>query len=213
MLLPWIHRRSEAESFGHFHQVGERVGFHLLHHLAPVRLHRDLANPELETDLLIQQAGDYQRHDLLFARGERCITVAQGMYLRLVTKCGAASLNGMPDRPQQHLVVERLRQELGGPRLHSPHRHRDVAVARDKDDRHVSSVGDELLQIETIKVRKRNVKYQAAWGKDSWTGEEFLCGGERLGLPAREADQQFQRFAYRNVIVNNENDWLILRLR
>ena len=34
---------------------------------------------------------------------------------------------------------------------------------------------------------------------------------ECLRLPARKVDQQFQRFAHRDVVVHNENDWLVLR--
>ena len=40
----------------------------LSHHLTSVCLDRDLTNVELATDLLIQQAGGYQGHDLPFAR-------------------------------------------------------------------------------------------------------------------------------------------------
>ena len=47
-------RSSEVESRGHFDQIGERVGLHLLHHLASVRLHRDLADAEFASDLFIQ---------------------------------------------------------------------------------------------------------------------------------------------------------------
>jgi len=47
-----------------------RVGPHLLHHLASVCLHRDLADAEVAADLFIQQTGDDQRHDLALARSE-----------------------------------------------------------------------------------------------------------------------------------------------
>jgi hypothetical protein len=36
--------------------------------------------------------------------------------------------------------------------------------------------------------------------------EEFLGGRECLGLPAFTPGQQFQRFAHRDVIVDNEHD-------
>ena len=62
--------RREAESLGHFHQLCERVGLHLSHHFASVCLHRDLADAELPADLFIQQAGNHQLHNLVFARGE-----------------------------------------------------------------------------------------------------------------------------------------------
>jgi hypothetical protein len=93
-------RRRQAETRGHCHQVGERVGIHFSHHLASVCLHRDLANAELETDLFIQQAADNQRHDLPFAAAERGVTIPEPPYLRLVSKCSPATLEGLPDGAQ-----------------------------------------------------------------------------------------------------------------
>ena len=58
--------RCRAEPFGHSHQVGERIGFHLLHHFAPVGFHRNLADAQLPSNLFIQQAGDNQHHNLPF---------------------------------------------------------------------------------------------------------------------------------------------------
>jgi hypothetical protein len=52
---------------GNIHQVGERAGIHLSHHLASVRLDGNLADTELEADLFIQQTADHQRHDLPLA--------------------------------------------------------------------------------------------------------------------------------------------------
>ena len=63
-------RSCEVESRSQIHKVGKRTCFHLSHHLAPVRLHCNLADIELATDLFIQHAGGYQRHYLPFATGE-----------------------------------------------------------------------------------------------------------------------------------------------
>lgn len=52
-------------------------------------------------------------------------------------KGGAASLDGVLDGAQEHVVVEWLRQELDGSSLHGLYRHRNVSVTRDEDDRHV----------------------------------------------------------------------------
>ena len=38
-------------------------------------------------------------------------------------------------------------------------------------------------------------------------GEEFLRGVERFSLPPFVADQQFQRFTHRDVVVDHEHDW------
>src|SRR5271155_1924004 len=50
--------RREGKSRGHIYQAGQRVGPHLLHHSPSVRLHCDLGNAELATDLLVQPAGN-----------------------------------------------------------------------------------------------------------------------------------------------------------
>src|ERR1700688_2509065 len=95
--------------------------------------------------------------------------------------CSLAALDGVPDRVQQHVVAEWLRQELDSARLHGLHRHRHVTVTGDEDDRHVNPIdSNALLQIETIEVRKSNVKDQAARSQDSWARQEFLSGRKRL---------------------------------
>jgi len=127
-----------------------------------VRLDGDLADAEFTTDLLIQQAGNDQRHHLPFATGERRVIIPERAYLRFLTKYGCTALDGVPNGDQQNLVVKRLCQEFDSPRLHGLHGHRHIAVSGDEDDRHVDPIDDALLQIETIEVRKTNVQYQAA---------------------------------------------------
>src|ERR1700733_11940626 len=106
-----LQRRREGQSRGHIYQAGERVGPHLLHHPAPVRLHRDLGNAELATDLLVQPAGDDQPPNFPFATAERGVALPQWPYLRLMTKCSTAAFDGVPDRDQQQLIADWLRQK------------------------------------------------------------------------------------------------------
>src|SRR5258708_6137496 len=109
----------------------------------------------------------------------------------------------MPDGVHQYIVPKWFCQEFHRTRLHGLDRHRHVAVAGDEDDRHVGPIdGDAFLEIEAIEVGKCHVKYQAARRIDSWTGQELLRGRERLRLPTRASDQQFQRFAHRNIVVD-----------
>ena len=75
----------------------------------------------------------------------------------------------------------------------------------------VRSAATRSLQVKAIEARKRNVKYEAVRNKNSWMVEEFLRGRECLRLPAFTADQQFQRFAHGDVIVDNEDDWCDLQ--
>jgi hypothetical protein len=98
----------KAKSRGNIYQASQRVGSHFSHHSPSVRLHRDLADPELATDLLVQPASDDPRHDLPFAAAERGVAVAERLHLRLVAKCSLAAFDGIPDGAQQDLIAERL---------------------------------------------------------------------------------------------------------
>jgi len=65
--MPIIEAPVLGDSCGHFHEAGKRLGPHFSHDLASMRLYRDLAYPELATDLFIQHTDDDQSHDLSFA--------------------------------------------------------------------------------------------------------------------------------------------------
>jgi hypothetical protein len=76
-------RRCGAESLDHFHQAGERVGLHFLHHLTSVCLDCDLADAELATDLLEcrtrstrRSSGQNYRVQMVRVRVRRCGTGA-----------------------------------------------------------------------------------------------------------------------------------------
>jgi hypothetical protein len=177
-----------------------------------VCLYRDLAYAEFPTDLFIQQAGGYQGHDLPLTMCERRVTVPERPCLCFTTKCGLAALDGVSDGTQQHIVAEWLRQELDSARFHGLDGHWYVTVTGNEDDRHVDPIArDAFLQIETIETWKRNVKYEAARNKDSWAAEKFLRGREYFRLPAFATNQQLQRLAHGNVVVNHEHDWYAVR--
>src|SRR6516165_11924839 len=93
----------------HPYQVSEGIRLHLLHDLPSMCLYCDLANAELATNLFVQQPGNYQRHKLPFARGERRVTVPEFLYLRFVAENCAAAFKGLSDGAQQYLVIKRFR--------------------------------------------------------------------------------------------------------
>ena len=58
----------------------------------------------------------------------------------------------------------------------------DVAVARDEDDRHIDSIrSDTLLQVETVEIRKNNVKDKTTRGEDAWTGRNSCADANVSG--------------------------------
>jgi hypothetical protein len=82
-----------------------------------------------------------------------------------------------------------------------------IDAARNEDNWHFRALdGYALLQVETVKARKKNVKDKTI-RNDGWrTPEEFLWGCKCFGPPAVAADKQFQRFAYSDVAIDNEDD-------
>ena len=180
-------RRFYPNSCSHFHETGKRLGPHFSHDLTSMRLHRDLADPELAADLLIQQTGDHQSHDLLFAVTEGPVTVSQLAHLRLLAKRGLATLERSFDSSQQHVVTKRFRQELDGSSLHCLNRRRNIAITGDEDDRHILPIDcDELLQIKTIEPGKRNVENQAAWDENARSRQKLLADSNVSGCqPAK----------------------------
>ena len=82
-----LRRRSKAKSRSHFDQTRDGIGFHLLHHLAPVCLYRDLADAKFSTDLLIWQTLDHQCQHLAFAQSEGHIAVPEHPNLCFAAEC------------------------------------------------------------------------------------------------------------------------------
>src|SRR4051812_41751379 len=114
----------------------------------------------------------------------------------------------MPDRTQQHLVVERFRQKLYSPCLHRLDRHRHVAVTGDEDDRHVDPLGgDQLLELEPIQVWKTDIEHETTGRQNSGPVEELLRGRECLWLPTGGVDQELERFAHGDIVIHDEHDW------
>ena len=68
--LKALRRNCDVEFLGHFHQICDRVGLHLLHHLTSVCFDCFFADAELASDLFVQEAGNHQRHDLSFPWSE-----------------------------------------------------------------------------------------------------------------------------------------------
>ena len=84
MLVGWVSAfgcSGKAKSRGNIYQASQRFGSHFLHHSPSVRLHRELADAELATDLLIQFADDHQavgRLRVSIAPGRRAFPYGMG---------------------------------------------------------------------------------------------------------------------------------------
>ena len=99
----------------------------------------------------------------------------------------------MPDHIRQYFIIAIawLSQQFQSSAFHCLHRHGYFAMAGEKGNRHVTAFGSEaLLEFETIQIRRRYIKDETPRNSGSRTGEEFVCGCERLRLTTSGADQQ-----------------------
>ena len=134
-----------------------------------------MVTPKFGADLLIQQAGNDERHHLPLAAGEGGVTVSQPAYIHLMIKHSPATLDRLLDGAQQRIVAKRLGKGVEGCRLHGLDRLRNVTTIRNEDDRHVFATSREmLLQIKAIEAWKRNVENETTRHKNSFVTQEFL---------------------------------------
>src|ERR1700674_4324833 len=112
-------------------------------------LYRDLTGAQASGNLFIQPAGDHQREDFSFTRGQRFKPLPQRCNFRLLLTSGAVAFQGKLNRIQQILIAEWFGQELDRSRLHGPHGHRNITVGGDKYDRNANASLYQLaLEIE-----------------------------------------------------------------
>src|SRR5580698_8694149 len=127
-------------------------------------LYCSLSNADIVGNLLAEPPPCDVNHDLSlpgtqgrktsFEVGQRAFTLPADAIAR------QAELN----RVKKLLIADRLGEKLDRATFHGLHRHRNIGVSRDKDDRQVSAGRREFtLEFETALPRQSHVQHQAAW--------------------------------------------------
>src|SRR4029077_11984224 len=126
--------------------------------MAAMDLHGDFAGPQVKSYLLIEHSRNYQGHNLTLACSQSRVALSQlGKLNPLLTRYPVA-IQSLVDRIHQVLVPESLGQKLHGARFHGLHRHRNISVPGDKDDRDWDArVGQLALKVQTVDPRKAHV--------------------------------------------------------
>src|SRR5579862_5134685 len=121
-----------------------------------------LAGADFGGNVLVEHAGDYEGHHLPLSRGQCLITLVQRVDLGLVLSRSVVPMKRLLDRVEQILIPKRFRQELHGPRLQRPDRHRNVSMSRNEDDRDLQTdLGQSVLEIKTAHLRQSYIEDQA----------------------------------------------------
>src|SRR5712672_3033428 len=102
-----------------------------------MNLDRDLAGTQFTLDLLVEQAGDHQPHHFTLTRSQCTKSLAQLSSFASLSPYRAVALESFLDRIQKIVIAKRLGEELQRAGFHRTHRHRDVAITGDEDDRKV----------------------------------------------------------------------------
>src|SRR4029077_4243719 len=120
-----------------------------------------LAGSEFVGDLLIEQSGNHESHNLPLSCGQIVIAFLQFVHLGLLLSRGAVTLEGLLNRVQEILVPERFRQKFHGTRLQRLDRHRNVAMGRNEDDGNLhADLRQVALEIESTQLRQSYVENQ-----------------------------------------------------
>src|SRR5215475_14024957 len=102
-----------------------------------MNLHGNLGKSHFCGNLLVHQAGSHQDHYLLLARAKRSKSSPQIVYPLVVFTPLAIAVERNLNSIQKVLLAKWLGEEFNGASFHGLHRHRDVTVAREKNDRNI----------------------------------------------------------------------------
>jgi hypothetical protein len=156
-------RGAEAELVGEADELGEAVACIFRMTCRRCILTVISLTPSSPAICLLSRPAMDQAQDLALAGGQGLEAGPQLGKPYLVGPADAVLFERDANRIEQILVAERLGQKLDGARLHRPHRHRDIAIARNEDDRQRRVRGGNLpLHVEPAAARETNIEHNAA---------------------------------------------------
>src|SRR3974390_3606068 len=119
-----------------------------------MHLYGGFGGADVGGNLFVQTTGRDPDHALTLAGAERVEALPDHIQCFLALPPRTIAREAGLDGVEQVLLAERFGEELDGPSLHRLHRHRDVAVRRNEDDRQFPVRRRKgALQIETAATR------------------------------------------------------------
>ena len=109
--------------------------FHFFHHAGPVYLDGLFSDAQFTRDLLVRPAFNEKRQHFPLARGEPRHTTVNTVQFNAARESSRRVPQCVLYRAKEVGVAHWFLEEICRTRLHRSYCHRDVAVARDKDDR------------------------------------------------------------------------------
>jgi hypothetical protein len=145
--------KRDADFIDNSHQVDERVRLHLFHHAGPVDLDGLFSNAQSTRDLLVGPAFNEKRQHFPLARREPRHTTVNAVELSAAREDSRRDLQRVFYRGQEVGVAHGFGQKICCTSFHCSYCCRDVAVARDEDDRQCAVRSIQfVLQFEAVYV-------------------------------------------------------------
>src|SRR5688572_14573287 len=147
-------------------------------------------------------------HDLGLARRQQLESGANLVLLGAPFAPLAVAIERLVNAIDEVLVAKRFLQEIDRARFHRRHRHRNVAMARDENDRNLAApLVEALLQLESAQARHSDIGHETRVSTAVVALEKIERRAERLVLEADRFEQHAERVADRLVVVDEIDDW------
>ena len=155
-------------------------------------------------DLLVRPPVPDHLQDFALLVGQRLQPRPDLVEVGLARQAVGVVLDRALDLLQQDLTVERLLEELDGPRLHRPDGHRHIGISRDEHHRDPQAPRGQLLeQIEPAGSRHPDVEDQTGGAISGEPADELRGRRERDGAQSHGLQQPAQRVPHVRVVIDD----------
>src|SRR5579863_1473263 len=175
--------------------------------MAAMDLYRRLAGADFGGNMFVEHARDYQGHNLPLTCGQCVVALVQIIGLGLLLSCLAVSLQSLLNRVQQILIPKGLRQKLDRARFKSFHRHWNVAVRGDKDDRDFNADFRQLsLKIESTHLGQSYIQNQTTRVVGgALPSQKLVTSSERLGAETNGLNEILHRLTHADIVIDDKH--------
>src|SRR5882672_1107733 len=108
------------------------------------------------------------------------------------------------DRIEQILVPEGLGKKFNRTGFHGLHRHRNISMTGDKNNRNSDAgINQLMLKVQTVDSGKSHVQNQATWRIRALTAEEFLRCSEGFRTQANRLEHAMDGGTHQVIVIDD----------
>src|SRR5262245_40457163 len=157
-------------------------------------------------NLFVEAPGRDLNHDFALAGAERFETLPKRAQGPITLAPGTIASEPGLDGVEEVLITEGFCEELYGTTLHRPHGHRDVAVRRDEDDRHLPvRRGKIALKLKTASPWHSDIEHQASRAVRGVGIQKIGNRRKLLGMQADRPQEAANLVTKLSIIINDQD--------